>query len=208
MASERFKPGDLRAACIREALAIIEAEGVEGLSLREVARRLGVSHQAPYKHFPDRDHILAEIVRQAFESFAAHLDSRPHTGNPIEDMREMGRAYLHYAHTHPLQYRLMFNTPLPNPTEHPQMMESARHAFDLLRQGVLNLSNSSAGHPDLDSLYIWSTLHGLASILHSHALETLSLPDDLLGRAADHALLRIGKALGVVAHDGAIQQDE
>jgi len=52
MTSGKGKPGDLREACIREALAIIEVGGVESLSLREVARRLGVSHQAPYKHFP------------------------------------------------------------------------------------------------------------------------------------------------------------
>lgn len=188
---------NLQEACIREALAIIEVEGVESLSLREVARRLGVSHQAPYKHFPDRDHILAEIVRRAFESFAAYLDSRPLTGDAKTDMHEMGRAYLRYARSHPLQYRLMFNTPLPDPTRHPQMMASARHAFDLLREGVGQLPPDPAHQPDLDSLYIWSTLHGLASILQSHALHTLTLSDELLAHAADHALMRIGLGLGL-----------
>lgn len=57
---------DLREACVREALAIITSAGVEKLSLREVARRLGVSHQSPYRHFESRDHVLAEIVRRAF----------------------------------------------------------------------------------------------------------------------------------------------
>gem|GEM_PF-1537080 len=140
MTSGKGKPGDLREACIREALAIIEVGGVESLSLREVARRLGVSHQAPYKHFPDRDHILAEIVRRAFESFATYLDSRPLTGDPINDMHEMGMAYLRYARTHPLQYRLMFSTPLPDPAQHPQMMQSARHAFDLLQMPLICFS--------------------------------------------------------------------
>ncbi|MCG8692745.1 MAG: TetR/AcrR family transcriptional regulator, partial [Minwuiales bacterium] len=74
MAEKKPVPKDLREACVREALAIIDTSGVEELSLREVARRLGVSHQAPYRHFPSRDHILAEIVTRAFESFARYLD--------------------------------------------------------------------------------------------------------------------------------------
>ncbi len=197
MTSGKGKPGDLREACIREALAIIEVGGVESLSLREVARRLGVSHQAPYKHFPDRDHILAEIVRRAFESFATYLDSRPLTGDPISDMHEMGMAYLRYARTHPLQYRLMFSTPLPDPAQHPQMMQSARHAFDLLQQALAALPHDAAHQPDLDALYIWSSLHGLASILHSYALRTLAVDDALLDRAAEQALLRIGLGLGL-----------
>ncbi|MFX4450801.1 TetR/AcrR family transcriptional regulator, partial [Acinetobacter baumannii] len=52
------------------------------LSLRDVARRLGVSHQAPYKHFPSRDHILAEVVGRAYASFAAHLEKRPRSDDP------------------------------------------------------------------------------------------------------------------------------
>jgi AcrR family transcriptional regulator len=59
-------------------LAIIDSAGLEQLSLREVARRLYVSHQAPYRHFASRDHLLAEIVARAFEAFAQHLDGHPH----------------------------------------------------------------------------------------------------------------------------------
>jgi AcrR family transcriptional regulator len=184
---------DLREACVREALAIIDSDGIENLSLREVARRLGVSHQAPYKHFPSRDHILAEIVRRAFEAFARYLD----TYAVHEDMHAMGQAYLHYAVAHPLQYRLMFGTPLPDLAAHPAMMASARHAFDLLLRGVARKSPSSA-HEELlvqDALFIWATLHGLASILQADALRTLALPERVLERMVEHTLERIGQAL-------------
>ncbi|MEM7023416.1 MAG: TetR/AcrR family transcriptional regulator [Pseudomonadota bacterium] len=195
------RPSDLREACVQEALSIIETSGVEQLSLREVARRLGVSHQAPYKHFPSRDHILAEIVARAFDSFARYLDGRDKTGDPDQDLGEMGRAYLRYAQAHPLQYRLMFGTPLPEPHAHPEMMRNARHAFALLSDGLQRLSGeqpSSEPSDDvlLDALFIWSALHGLASISGSCVVETLDLPTKLLEGAGPHVLNRIGAAMG------------
>lgn len=190
------KPKDLREACVQEALAIIETSGLEQLSLREISRRLGVSHQAPYKHFPSRDHILAEVVRRAFDAFAAYLDEQGHSGDARADMEAMGRAYLGYAVTHPLQYRLMFGTPLPDPQQHPDMMRSAQHAFSLLRDCLRRMSLPTEA-TDLDALFVWSSLHGLASALQSQTIDTLDLPPDVLDAAAAHTLWRIGVALGV-----------
>ena len=201
MSGKKAKPANLREACVREALSIIETSGVEELSLREVARRLGVSHQAPYKHFESRDHILAEIVARAFHSFAQHLDARPQTDDPDADLGEMGVAYLRYAQAHPLQYRLMFGTPLPDPRKHPEMMKKARHAFALLRDGLRRLPSKQQG-PEReaevlqDALFIWSTLHGLASLSGSSVLRTLDLPPDLHENAISHTLLRIGTGIG------------
>ena len=201
MAARKSKIEDLREACLREALAIIEASGLEGLSLREVSRRLGVSHQAPYKHFRSRDHILAEIVSRAFASFAQYLEDRPRTGDPDADLGEMGQAYFRYALAHPLQYRLMFGTPLPDPEQHPDMMQQAQHAFSLLRDAIAQLPLQS-GEPrpparvDFDALFVWSTIHGLSSILESHAVETLDLSQATLDEAIPQTLMRIGFALG------------
>ncbi len=193
---------------MREALAIIEEAGVEALSLRDVARRLGVSHQAPYKHFPSRDHLLAEIVARAFAAFARHLDARPRSEDPHQDLAAMGRAYLRYATEHPLQYRLMFGTPLPDPDQHPEMMRSAQHAFSLLRGCLVRMEggrerDGATGAADLDALFVWSTMHGLASILHSCALDRLELPQGVLAAAVPNALRRIGAALSApVAEKG------
>ena len=200
MTATKTRPSNLREACLEEALTIIEAEGVEAMSLREVARRLGVSHQAPYKHFPSRDHILAEIVARAFESFARHLDACPRRDDPQEDLAEMTRAYLAYARAHPLQYRLMFGDLLPDLKKHPDMMRQAKHAFALLNDRLARLSRKE-GSPAvrsevaLDALFVWSTVHGLARILQSRAAETLALPGDVVGAAAAHVVTRIGQAL-------------
>ncbi len=210
MAGRKKKVENLREACLREALAIIETSGLERLSLREVSRRLGVSHQAPYKHFPSRDHILAEVVRRAYASFAEYLEGRPMTGAPHEDLAEMGRAYFRYALDHPLQYRLMFGTPLPNPAQHPEMMAQAQYAFDLLRHGIGQQPVGTGeqrpkARIDADALFVWSTIHGLSTILASHAVETLDLPPDVLANAIPQTLARIGLALG---HDLAAEYSQ
>ncbi len=197
-------PRDLREECLREALAIIEDSGVESLSLREVARRLGGSHQAPYKHFASRDHILAEIVGRAFVAFAAFLDARPQTGVPVQDMGAMGRAYLGYATDHPLSYRLMFGGMLPDPSKHPEMMERARHAFSLLQTDIQRV-HAAAGRSvtaeqvNQDALFVWATLHGLATILDGATIHTLGLSKRSLNAAPAQTLERIGQALGVSA---------
>lgn len=188
---------DLREACLAEARAIIAELGVEGLSLREVARRLGVSHQAPYRHFPSRDHLLADVVARAYASFAAHLDARPHHDDPHADLRAMGEAYVGYALAHPLEYRLMFGTPLPDPAAHPEMMRRSRHAFALLRDAIARLPGTAGGTetPDLDAMYVWATVHGLASALQGSVVGTLGLDGGTLAAMPGHVLLRIGTGL-------------
>jgi AcrR family transcriptional regulator len=184
---------DLREACLLEAMAIIESAGIEGLSLREVSRRLGVSHQAPYKHFASRDHILAEIVSRTFQEFARHLDNRPRSEIPDADLKAMGYAYLTYAIENPLQYRLLFGTPLPAPEQHPDMMASAQHAFALLRDCIARMALPTP--PELDALFVWSTMHGLASMLQTQAFQTLALPEPIVQNAVRHAMDRIDTAL-------------
>jgi len=201
MQARHVKPESLADACVREAIAIIGEHGLEKLSLREVARRLGVSHQAPYKHFASREHLLAEVVRQTFADFAAHLDRRPQHEDKQRSLAEMGASYLKYALDHPLQYRLMFATPLPEPREHPEMMHTAQHAFCLLVEAIAALHGSkpatvsSKAITQLDALFVWSAMHGLAALLTSDAIKTLELPKTVIGEAADHTLMRIGSAL-------------
>lgn len=175
---------------------MVEASGVESLSLREVSRRLGVSHQAPYKHFRSRDHLLAEIVAQVFEEFAQHLENRPRFDDPHEDLRSMGESYVRYALERPLHYRLLFATPHPDAEDHPEMTANAQRAFGLLRDALAELDEGPASSElEHDALFVWSTIHGLASILQSDALCPLELEAGTVEQAAGETLLRIGRAL-------------
>lgn len=197
----------MREACLSEAIAIIEEGGVEALSLREVARRLKISHQAPYKHFPSRDHILAEVVARAFADFAGHLDRREPGRDATDDLAEMGRAYQNYAASHPLQYRLMFGTPLPNPADHPAMMAEANHAFALLRDALARRAKehgtrASKRDLDLDALFVWSCMHGFAGMQSLPIAEALRLDPADVAQAVPHAIARILMAL----HDPAVSR--
>jgi AcrR family transcriptional regulator len=200
MSRRPTKIRSLREACVEEAQAIITEAGLEQLSLREVARRLGVSHQAPYKHFPSRDHLLAEVVSRAFTDFARYLDGRKLSGDPANDLGSIGQAYVRYALNNPLQYRLMFGTPLPDPDQHPEMLKNARHAFSTLRKALQELHaetsrESDKDEIDLEALFVWSAVHGLATILNTSAITTLQVSPRALGAAASYALQRIGAAI-------------
>ena len=191
-------PLELRDACIVAAQEVIAERGIENLSLREVARKLGVSHQAPYKHYPSRGHLLAEVMRRCFERFATHLDARNHFEDPKADLEALSHQYLNYAQAHPLEYRLMFSTPWPESAEHPDLVRDAVHAFDVLRQVMRRMHGNSAAMrdlADLDALYIWSSMHGAAGVMQGDCIGKLALKPKVLGRAMAHVMERVGQGL-------------
>jgi AcrR family transcriptional regulator len=154
------------------------------------ARGLGVSHQAPYKHYPSRDDLLAEVVRRCFEGFAAALNGRERSDDPVQDLRSLGRCYRVYALQHPLEYRLMFATQWPGGTAHPDLLRDARLSFDVLRSALTPLfrATASAQQIDLHAMFVWSTVHGLATILQSRVMEQLDLGEAAMSSAVEHVM--------------------
>lgn len=198
MPRPREEPLELKEACVRAAREVIAERGVEQLSLREVARKLGVSHQAPYRHYPSRDHLLAEVMRRCFQRFAAHLDARPRFDDPEQDLESLGGQYLSYAREHPLEYRLMFSTTWPESAERLELVHDATHAFDVLRGVLRRLHGDSAAMREtveLDALYIWSTMHGLAGVMNGQCIGQLDLTSAVLNQAVRHAMERMGVGL-------------
>lgn len=196
---------DLKEACIQAAREVIAEQGIEGLSLRDVARKLGVSHQAPYRHYPSRDHLLAAIMQRCFEDFATFLDqaSKAHT---TDALLGMGQAYMRYAAQNPLEYRLMFGTPWPEPAAHPELVRHAVHAFDLLRQHLqLQLQQRASAtqsdmlallaQAELQALFIWSALHGMASIQQSNVMQHLVLTPGVPAQAEPYLMGMMHTAL-------------
>jgi AcrR family transcriptional regulator len=141
-----YHHGDLRQAVLQTAGKILEKEGLEALSLREVARRAGVSHNAPYRHFRDRDSLLGALAAEGFERLGDALQSRPR--------REMGEAYVQFALTNPQRFRLMFGG-LAKPEKRD------RRAYERLLQSFADLGEDA----QYAAAAAWGLVHGLAHLL-------------------------------------------
>ena len=160
---------DAKDKYVDAALQIVAEMGLDGLSLREVARRLGVSHQAPYRHFPSREHIVAVLIRRSFVEFSQCLLAAEKLDAPFAHLRSMGHAYLDFAQGRPLQYHLMFGTLMPQSDAHVEMRTQSTASFDILLQAIaairLNQSESAeAADLHQDAMFVWSTLHGFVEL--------------------------------------------
>jgi AcrR family transcriptional regulator len=155
---------DLRQRILDTARALLDEHGVAALSLREVARRAGVTHQAPYHHYADRESILAELVTQGFEELERRL-ARAHAnaGEPAATLAASGLAYVGFALDNPGVFRIMFRTDLCDTARFPQAVAAGDRAHGELRH-LVRLVHGGSDDPALASLH-WAQVHGLASLL-------------------------------------------
>lgn len=158
---------DLRRTLLDASLDLIEREGLEAFSMREVARRAGVSHQAPYHHFPDREAILAAIVAEGFvmlrEAMRADLAG---LSDPYKRHGALGRTYINFALTNPAHFKLMFRSEHVREEKHDDAKASAGSAFDTLVEVVHEVAREKYGKEDFALVITsWSLAHGLATLL-------------------------------------------
>jgi AcrR family transcriptional regulator len=156
-----YHHGDLRRALLDAAEALM-AEGTDDPSLRAVARRAGVSHAAPYKHFADRHALRAGVAERGFAALGRAMREAAETAHDGR-MRAIGRAYVAFALEQPARYRLMFGPEFAQGRGTAELDRAARAAFDALvaTQGA---SHAAAGDRTTAVAY-WSLVHGLATLL-------------------------------------------
>lgn len=163
--------GDLRARVLAAAVELIEKDGLAGLSMREVARLAGVSHQAPYHHFTDREAILAGIAEEGFsrlgEALRVAVSDADGASAPARTERA-GHAYVHFALTHPAHFRVMFRADFVDMDRFPEAVRVADASFESLPTLVGALRHAGLEpEPSLDAHVAlhWSVCHGLACLL-------------------------------------------
>ena len=166
---DTYHHGHLRQALIEAALRLIAERGPAGFTFAEAARAAGVSAAAPYRHFRDRNALLAEIARLGFERFAAELeaawaDGRP---DPVTALQACGMAYLRFARREPAVYAAMFESGLPLEDD-PELRRAGDRAFGVLRraaEALCTLAPANRRPPALMvALHIWALSHGIASL--------------------------------------------
>ena len=157
---------DLRARLLRTSRELLDEGGPGALSMREVARRSGCTHQAPYHYFANREAILASLVREGFEELAQRLrevhDGLEARGLPAT-LKASGNAYVEFALRNPGVFRVMFRPDVCDPERFPE----AGRAGERARCELARLARMVAGQqapPEVEAL-IWSGVHGLASLL-------------------------------------------
>ena len=165
--SRSYHHGDLRATLLATTRSVLAEVGIEGLSLREVSRRAGVSHAAAYNHFRDKASLIGALVSAAFERLATEMHrSRSNTREPFERLRRIGVAYVRFAYRNPVEFKLMFRPELcgldgpPSPT--------GDGAYRLLVETIVDCQAAgaiAAGPTEPLVLAAWSMVHGLAALI-------------------------------------------
>jgi AcrR family transcriptional regulator len=184
---ESYHHGDLKRALIAAATVLIETGGSKALTLRAAATAAGVSIAAPYRHFPDRDALLAAVLTQAFDDLAATTETaRQACADPLQALKASGLAYVRFAVARPHIYRLMFG-PECHKAAYPALAKSGMAAFDVLRRAVAACQTQGlvrGTDPQTTALAGWALSHGLASLCTDGLLNKPDTPTDMEGMAS------------------------
>jgi len=164
-----YHHGNLKEALVRAALELIAEKGPAGFTFAEAARWAGVSAAAPYRHFRDRDDLVADVALRGYQQFAEALSHAWADGRPDVHVAfdRLGKAYLNFARTEPAYYSAMFEGGIPLEAN-PALREAGERAFGVLRNAVEQLiaTMPAAARPPamMMALHIWTMAHGIASL--------------------------------------------
>ncbi len=164
-----YHHGNLKEALIRAALELIAKKGPAGFTFAEAARWAGVSPAAPYRHFRDRDELLADVARRGFEQFATALETAWNGGapEPFAAFERLGKAYLGFARTEPAYYSAMFEAGVPLEIS-AELSAAGDRAFAVIRKAsetlIARIPQGKRPPALMVALHVWSLSHGIASL--------------------------------------------
>ena len=158
-----YHHGDLRNGLLEAARCILEEQSLNALTLRAVARRAGVSHAAPYRHFPNHEALLVELAIEGFDELREALgEAARSSGSESDRIAHIGAAYMRFVAARPALSRLMFGGQLPNRDQFP--------ALGLKADAIGTEIGNSLSDPAL-GLAVWSSVHGLAMLVLENVID-------------------------------------
>ena len=169
MPAKKYHHGDLKNALIKAGVEILSKEGIEGLSLRKVAQRAGVSHSAPYSHFPDKQSLIAAISTEGFNQLYAELDAAvlAYPKSPKKQLQQGALAYLQFALNNTDTFKIMFSGVLEKEKEYPAFVEISHKTFqrvvDVVR-ACQEVGIMRASSPEMMAVAAWGQVHGIVSL--------------------------------------------
>ena len=164
-----YHHGDLRRALLDEALRTIQTHGVENLTLRTVGERLGVSRSALYRHFADKQSLLAAVGKEGFRTLRQVIaDAWEQNGRGRTGFLAMGNAYVRFAVAHPSHYRVMFGGFIESAARDDQFVAEAKAAFQVLVHALVEQQRAGdlrRDDPVLMARFVWALVHGTALLV-------------------------------------------
>jgi AcrR family transcriptional regulator len=170
-----YHHGDLKNALMDTALEQISRNGVRALSLRDVARRTGVSHTASYRHFSSKESLLAAIAEQGFRRLSAAMRAAtlPHANDPVAALQASGVAYVEFGVSYPEHLSVMFSVQIAH-EDYPGLAETSKEAYALLTS-IVHDGLQAGGLRGTDertiTLAAWSIVHGLSQLITGGQLQ-------------------------------------
>lgn len=159
--SAAYHHGDLRFALVSAALELLAEGDLEAVSLRAVARRAGVSAMAPYRHYPDKEALLAAVAQRGFDGLRTALAGADTAAAPSKALLAQGTAYVRYAIANKVLFRLMFGPPRRG--DHCDLRTSSQTAFSILMRRVEQ--ETRAEDVQARAMGYWSLVHGLSMLI-------------------------------------------
>lgn len=195
MSKHSYHHGDLRNALLDGAYDMLMEEGIQNLSLRKVAKRVGVSHNAPYQHFSDKEALIAAVAEQGFAHLSKtihHLLEQHHATPSIDKLILAAQAYVQFMAENPAYLEVMFGP--YHHSDYPDLSKTALATFELLVSIVIEGQVSGEikqGDAREIAATIWMTLHGISTIFRDGKLPSYIVNDQLSTQLA-------GKFLGII----------
>ncbi len=164
-----YHHGNLKEALVRAALELIAEKGPFGFTFADAARWAGVSPAAPYRHYSDRDELMADVAKRGFDLFEQALlrawdEGKP---DPLTAFERLGKAYLEFARKEPAFYSAMFEAGIP-PNKNPELRDAGERAFAVLRKAAEQIAARAPSDKRppaaMMALHVWALSHGIASL--------------------------------------------
>jgi AcrR family transcriptional regulator len=170
MKKNQYHHGNFKHAIIEAAIEIIQNEGIKMLSLRNVARKIGVSHSALYRHYKNKEELIVSLALNGFQKLIQIMDKaiEKFPDDPKARLKEMGKKHIQFAVKNSVYYRLMFADYINNKTEYPDLFKAYDVCFKKLIEVLgqcANRKNSKKGSYMITAISIWSLLHGYSSLI-------------------------------------------